>query len=165
MIVLGCQQWEKTWKSRMNMVRVWSPELLTLAKWSTKNSRVFCQPKKHFSKGIIIKIWIPWVSDSQSVAEIYWIPHTNGWAPFGRLRAYGPQGSARMMSALAFLFPQHLCFGSPFLRPCECHSRILQRRLSPAASATRMGCCYPPFDNLKLFSPCFDNLKLFSMLH
>ena len=46
-------------------------------------------------------------------------------------------------------FPQHLCFGSPFLRPCECHSRILEKWISPGASATRMGGCYcrPPLTN------------------
>ena len=28
--------------------------------------------------------------------------------------------------ALSSFFPQHLCFGSPFLRPCGCHNRIVQ---------------------------------------
>ena len=44
------------------------------------------------------------------------------------------------------LFPQHLCFGSPFLRPCGCRSRILRTWISPAASATGMGgsYCSPP---------------------
>ena len=40
---------------------------------------------------------------------------------------------------LGSFFPQHLCFGSPFLRPCECHSRIVGKWLSPTASATGMG--------------------------
>ena len=40
-------------------------------------------------------------------------------------------------------FPQHLCFGSPFLRPCECHSRILGKWLSPAASATALAVVSP----------------------
>ena len=42
--------------------------------------------------------------------------------------------------ALPF-FPQHLCFGSPFLRPCGCYRRILRNWISTAASATGMGGC------------------------
>ena len=29
-------------------------------------------------------------------------------------------------SNISYFFPQQLCFGSPFLRPCECRSRIVQ---------------------------------------
>ena len=35
------QKLEKTWKCTMNMVRFWSPELSTLAKWSPKHFRKF----------------------------------------------------------------------------------------------------------------------------
>ena len=52
MTFLGGRKWEKTWKCRMNMVRCWSPELSTLAKWSPKKSRkilgVFSPPKNNF---------------------------------------------------------------------------------------------------------------------
>ena len=34
--------------------------------------------------------------------------------------------SLRSMVGFRF-FPQHLCFGSPFLRPCKCQSRIMQK--------------------------------------
>ena len=40
-MIFGSQKCKKTWKSRMNMVRFWSPELSTLAKWSPKKSRKF----------------------------------------------------------------------------------------------------------------------------
>ena len=33
-------------------------------------------------------------------------------------------------------FSQLLCFGSPFLPPCECHAGILRKLIIPAASAT-----------------------------
>ena len=37
--ILGNQKWKETWKSRMNMVRFWSPELSMSANWSPKKSR------------------------------------------------------------------------------------------------------------------------------
>ena len=43
---------------------------------------------------------------------------------------------SRISCYWAVSFPQHLCFGSPFLRPCECHSRIVRKWISLAASAT-----------------------------
>ena len=45
---------------------------------------------------------------------------------------------------LPYFFPQHLCFGSPFLRPCECNSRRVRKWISPGASATGTDCWYAP---------------------
>ena len=80
----GVKNGKNTWKCRMNMVRFWSPELSTLAKWSPKNSRKCpgaVTSKKYLSRELSKKFGALGVADFQSIAEIEWIPHTKGWAP------------------------------------------------------------------------------------